>query len=120
MRTRNCMPGGWWRSAVSMASTRTRAPSISRARPCGWRPMRAIQEARHRTLEARLAPVRLIGDAVISAFFAADKPKPREKQRAEVESWLTGPPQELWEKLDLASSPLRQGDHPIPPFHWQI
>jgi hypothetical protein len=82
--------------------------------------MRAIQEARHRTLEARLAPVRLIGDAVISAFFAADKPKAREMKRAEVESWLTGPPRELWEKLEAAALPLRQGEHPIPPFHWQI
>ena len=31
-----------------------------------------------------------MGDAVIAAFFAADKPKAREKKRAEVESWLTG------------------------------
>ncbi|HWG05643.1 MAG TPA: N-6 DNA methylase, partial [Beijerinckiaceae bacterium] len=36
---------------------------------------RAIQEARHRTLEQRLNPVRVMGDAVISAFFAADKPQ---------------------------------------------
>jgi hypothetical protein len=34
--------------------------------------MRTIQEARHRTLEARLTPIRTIGDAVISAFFGAD------------------------------------------------
>jgi hypothetical protein len=35
--------------------------------------MRAIQEARHRTLEGRQAPIRSMGDAVISAFFAAEK-----------------------------------------------
>ena len=51
---------------------------------------RAVQEARHRSLEERLKPVRVMGDAVISAFFAADKPKAREKARAEVESLLTG------------------------------
>ena len=62
-----------------------------------------------------------MGDAVISAFFAADKPKAREKKRAEVESWLS----ELackaqWEKLDAAAASLRAGEHPIPPFHWEI
>jgi hypothetical protein len=42
---------------------------------------RAIQEQRHRSLEARLKDIRLMGDAVIAAFFAADKralAKPRE------------------------------------------
>ena len=82
--------------------------------------MRAIQEARHRALEGRLAPIRSMGDAVISAFFAADKPKAREKQRAEVESWLSGSLQGHREKLDAAASSLRLGEHPIPPFHWQI
>ena len=51
---------------------------------------RAIQEQRHRSLEARLKDIRLMGDAVIAAFFAEDKPKAREKKRAEVESWLGG------------------------------
>ena len=54
---------------------------------------RAIQEQRHRSLEARLKDIRLMGDAVIAAFFAEDKPKAREKKRAEVESWLTGSPE---------------------------
>ena len=35
---------------------------------------RAIQEQRHRSLEARLKDIRLMGDAVIAAFFAEDKP----------------------------------------------
>ena len=34
----------------------------------------------------------------IAAFFADDKPKAREKKRAEVESWLGGSP-EAWDKL---------------------
>jgi hypothetical protein len=82
---------------------------------------RAIQETRHRIIEDRLTPVRTIGDAVISAFFAADKPKGREKERAKVESWLTGGSlQDHWEKLGAAASTLRAGEHPIPPFHWEI
>jgi N-6 DNA Methylase len=82
--------------------------------------MRAIQEARHRTIEGRLAPIRTMGNAVISAFFAADKPKAREKKRAEVESWLSGSLEGQWEKLDAAASSLRSGEHPIRPFHWEI
>ena len=82
--------------------------------------MRAIQEARHRNLEQRLAPIRTMGDAVISAFFAADKPKAREKKRAEVESFLSGAVAGQWEKLDATASMLREGEHPIAPFHWKI
>jgi hypothetical protein len=81
---------------------------------------RAIQEARHRALEGRLAPIRIMGDAVISAFFAADKPRARETKRAEVESWLAGSLEGQREKLEAAASTLREGKNPIPPFHWQI
>lgn len=82
---------------------------------------RSIQETRHRIIEDRLTPVRTIGDAVISAFFAADKPKAREKERAKVESWLSGGSlQDHWEKLSAAGSSLRAGEHPILPFHWEI
>ena len=82
---------------------------------------RSIQETRHRIIEDRLTPDRTIGDAVVSAFFAADKPKAREKERAKVESWLSGGSlQDHWEKLSAAASSLRAGKHPIPPFHWEI
>ena len=82
---------------------------------------RAVQEERHRIIEDRLTPVRTIGDAVISAFFAADKPKAREKERAKVESWLAGGSlQDQWEKLNAAASSLRTGERPIRAFHWEI
>ena len=81
---------------------------------------RAIQEARHRALEARLRDVRLMGDAVIGAFFYADKPKAREKQRADVESWLTGSLAADWDKLTTMAATLKQGVHPLTPFHWEI
>ena len=80
---------------------------------------RAIQEARHRSLEQRIAPVRQIGDAVIAAFFAEGKAKAREKKRAEVESWLTAG-QPTWDKLTAFAATLRQGEHPVRPFHWEI
>jgi hypothetical protein len=81
---------------------------------------RAIQEARHRALEARLRDIRLMGDAVIGAFFSVDKPKAREKRRAEVESWLTGTMEAAWDKLAAMAATLKQGEHPLPPFHWEI
>ena len=83
--------------------------------------MRTTQEERHRAIEEHLTPVRTIGDAVVSAFFAADKPKAREKERAKIESWLAGGSlQEQWGKLNAAALSLRADEHPIPPFHWEI
>lgn len=81
---------------------------------------RAIQEARHRSLEARVRPIRAIGDAVIATFFAEDKPKAREKKRAEVESQLSGSMETAWDKLGAMAATLKQGAHPLTPFHWQI
>ena len=80
---------------------------------------RAIQEQRHRSLEARLKDIRLIGDAVITAFFAEDKPKAREKKRAEVESLLSGS-LVAWDKLAAIAATLKQGNHQLTPFHWEI
>ncbi|HEY8031772.1 MAG TPA: DNA methyltransferase [Methylocella sp.] len=82
--------------------------------------MRAIQEARHRALEGRLAPIRTMGDAVISAFFAADKARARETERANVESFLAGSLEAQMEKLEAAAARLAEGVHPITPFHWRI
>jgi hypothetical protein len=83
---------------------------------------RAIQEARHRSLEERMKDVRLIGDAVIAAFFAEDKPKTREKKRAEVESWLAphGSRTPEWSKLSALAATLKEGTHPLTPLHWEI
>jgi len=82
--------------------------------------VRAIQEVRHRSLEARLAPVRILGDAVLSAYFGADKPRAREKARAEIESSLTGSLSGNWKRLEAAALTLHQGTNPIAPFHWQV
>jgi hypothetical protein len=81
---------------------------------------RAIQEARHRTLEARLRDIWLMGDTVIAAFFSADKSKARETKRTEVESWLTGSLEAAWDKLATMAATLKQGAHPLSPFHWEI
>ena len=81
---------------------------------------RAIQEARHCSVEARLREIRFMGNALIAAFFSSDKPKPREKRRAEVESLLTGPTDVVWDKVSAKAATLGQGAHPITPLHWEI
>lgn len=81
--------------------------------------MRAIQEARHRNLESEVSPIRVVGDAITSAFFAADKTKAREKARADIESQISGMPPR-WDLLEAAIGKLRAGERGITPFHWQV
>ncbi len=80
---------------------------------------RAIQEGRNRTLESKIEPIRLVGDTVLSAFFAADKKREREAERADVESYLTGSPVNT-EALQAAADRLRRGEHGFQPFHWEV
>jgi hypothetical protein len=80
---------------------------------------RTIQEARHRKLEDRIKDVRIIGDAVIAAFSAEEKPRARETKRAEVESWLSASPVG-WDKLVAMATTLKHCAHPLRPFHWEI
>ncbi len=80
---------------------------------------RAIQEARHRKLEDRIEEVRVIGDAVIAAFFTENKPRARETKRADVESWVSASPV-AWDKLGKMAETLKKGEHPLTPFHWEI
>jgi hypothetical protein len=82
--------------------------------------VRAIQEARHRNLEKRIKDVRIIGDAVIAAFFAESKPRARERKRAEVESRLTGSLDAAWDELADVAATLKQGTYQLTPFHWGI
>lgn len=81
--------------------------------------IRAVQEARHHNLEAEVSPIRIIGDAVVFAFFGADKTKAREKARADVESHVSGMPPR-WNLLEVAATRLRAGAHGVTPFHWQV
>jgi len=81
--------------------------------------VRAIQEQRHKHVETRLSPVRLLGDAVIEAFFSANKAKAREKARADAESWFSGRPAR-WDLLEASANAMREGEYGIPPFHWAV
>ncbi len=80
---------------------------------------RAVQESRFRRVETEVEPARIVGDAVISAFFAADKPKARETERAKVESWVAGHLQPRWDTLEAKANAFR-GEQGWRPFHWEI
>jgi len=68
-----------------------------------------------------LSDVRLLGDAVVAAFFRAEKPKLREAERlrvtTEADAHLRG--EHSKHLVEFAGS-LRESDKPIPPFHWEI
>lgn len=81
---------------------------------------RAILEQKHRFVESRVEHVRVLGDAVLSAFFAEDKPNARERRRATVESWVASIGSTKWGELETAAASLRAGVYPLTPFHWSI
>lgn len=81
---------------------------------------RTVQEGRYRQIEEHSRGARLIGDAVIAAFFSSDKPRMRERARQEIESWGHAPPEEFWPRLESRAADLRSGEHPVVPFHWEL
>ena len=75
--------------------------------------------AARRVEDAAAADPRSMGDAVIAAFFAADKPKARREEAAEVESWLTAP--RSCRLGQARRRPRRRCAHGrLTPFHWEI
>lgn len=80
---------------------------------------RAVQESRFRRVETEVEPARIVGDAVISAFFAAEKSKAREIERAKVESWVAGHLQPRWDALASSANAFR-AEQGWRPFHWEI
>lgn len=79
----------------------------------------AVQTARYRRVEVELEPARIVGDAMIAAFFSSDKIAAREKERARVESWITAQTNPDWDQISAAATQfrIRKGWHP---FHWHI
>jgi N-6 DNA Methylase len=81
---------------------------------------RAIQESRYQRIERRVSDARQLGDAVMAAFFSADRPRARETKRQEIESWLNEPPEVMWNKVSGLAGTLRLGERSMPPFHWEL
>lgn len=82
--------------------------------------VRSTQEIRFSRVESQLENVRLIGNAIVAAFFSADKPRARETKRQEIESWANGSTTEMWPKLEPLSRILQANERTITPFHWEI
>jgi hypothetical protein len=80
----------------------------------------AILEAKHRDVEKVAGDVRVLGDAVLSAFFAEHKPKAREKQRVEIQGWAEAFGGAKWEELKKAKLRIQSAASPVLPFHWRI
>ena len=90
-------------AAVPQVRRRTRVAEATegRARNPGGAGGHDARDARGQASSGRRAwssDVRMMGDAVISAFFAEDKPKAREKRRATIESLVAGS-QVKWDEL---------------------
>ena len=77
------------------------------------------QAARYSRVQDSSEIARVVGDAVVAAFFSADKAKARETERAKVESWITGELQPKWDLLTAKAHAFR-ADHGWQPFHWEI
>jgi len=80
---------------------------------------RAIQEARHRVLEGRMADVRALGDAVLACFFAHDKPRAREGARRALVA-VPGGGEAMWVEVRRLATTLGQRAYPNRPFHWEV
>ncbi len=77
------------------------------------------QAARYSRVQDESEPARIVGDAVIAAFFAADKPKAREEKRQEVESWISVSLNPDWGRLRAKADAFR-AEQGWRPFHWEI
>ena len=109
---------------------------LDRATEARAKILNAREDVAYRDQESRLAQadealnvVRLTGDVCVSAFFAGSKKKEREDRCEELFGDVTQHYQNIKDgKLDIevrgriasAVASLRSGEHPIPPFHWEI
>ena len=67
-----------------------------------------------------LSDPKLIGDAVLAAFFAADRPKDRERERIRVCEAVEAGGIGWQERVRPLAAKLRAGSHPLYPFHWSL
>ena len=108
--------------ALLLARDRTEKAEAARtdirfaAEGLGDAALRPLLERADRHLE----DVRLVGDATVSAFFAADRPRTRKAERARVLEALELGGAGWQEKLKPLAERLRDGDRPIRPFHFEI
>ena len=108
--------------AYILARDRTRKAEAERARirnaaeELGEDALRPLLDRADRHLD----DVRLVGDAVVAAFFAGDRPKTRKAEREVVLKVLSLGGTDWQSKLRPAVVGLRSGHKPVYPFHFEI
>ena len=118
----NWVDGDSHQMAYILARDRTKKAEAERARirhaleGLGEDALRPLLERADRHLD----DVRLVGDAVVVAFFAADKRKEREAERANVLKALEVGGTDWQHTLKPAVAGLRNGKKPVHPFHFDI
>jgi len=70
--------------------------------------------------ERALADPKLVGDAVIAAFYSADKTRAREEARLRVREQVEQAGIGWQERLKPAAAALRAGTPAVVPFHWPL
>lgn len=85
----------------------------------------SVLQARLDEADGALAWIRMAGDAAVSAFFSADKPRERETVRlqlqAQLEAALKNPLQiDLVKPVETAIDSAKKGPKGVTPFHWEI
>jgi hypothetical protein len=81
---------------------------------------RAIQEQRHYAVEGLADEVRLLGDATLTAFLGADKPRSREVARVKLGVSASLSADQSWPRIRESAASLLAGEHAVRPFHWEI
>jgi hypothetical protein len=76
------------------------------------------QAERHARVLDASELARVVGDAVIAAHFSADKPRERELERQNIETWITSSPPK-WDLLGAKREAFRT-ETGWRPFHWEI
>jgi hypothetical protein len=79
----------------------------------------AAQAARYARVQDASAPARIVGDAVIAAYFSVDKARAREEERQKVESRITTSLQPDWDELQIKGLDFC-ANNGWRPFHWEI
>ena len=78
----------------------------------------AMQQSRHAIAEQDAEIVRLIGNAIVAAFFKHAKPRARFDEVRYVTAMAGAA--NWWDGLRNIAVSLEGGAHPIQPFHWEI
>lgn len=70
--------------------------------------------------DQQLTDVKLVGDAVVAAFFAGENERNRNTKRQRIVAVLGAGGTKWQDGLLPIVNALQSGDHPVYPFHWEI